>query len=146
MKIDQKEKTFAFYSNLTQERQKLVVAIAKHQSENFSASEKVKRDAVMKNDLVRLLELRKYPEAQVFWTATEASYNRRILDARKSSSAPNLAGTGSLADDSDPYGQLAEIFNDYKEFTSQNALIQYHCVNGKLHHFKILKFCITRNV
>ena len=52
------------------------------------------------------------------------------MDARKSTNAPNLSGSGSLADDADPYGSLAVIFNDYEEFTPQNALIKYHMING----------------
>ena len=83
-----------------------------------------------KNDLVRLIELKKYPSAQLFWTATETKLNRRLLDARKSTTATNLSGSGSLADSANQYGQFAVIFIDYNEFDPQNGLIKYHMVNG----------------
>ena len=42
----------------------------------------------MKNDLFRLIELKKYPSAQVFWTAAEAKLNRRLLDAKNQQVSP----------------------------------------------------------
>ncbi|KAJ1396670.1 hypothetical protein B484DRAFT_407277, partial [Ochromonadaceae sp. CCMP2298] len=78
-----------------------------------------------KDDMVRVLALRADPIAQMHWAnAAEGTKNRRELDARKSTSAPDGLG-GSLADVSDPYGSLCDIYNDYVNFQPQNQLIAH---------------------
>jgi len=65
------------------------------------------------------------------WSLSEDSASRRVLDSRKSNSAPNISGTGTLDEDFHPWPRLAERFNDYAEFTPQNRLLLYNDVNGK---------------
>jgi hypothetical protein len=84
-----------------------------------------KQAQVMKDDLARLIELFIYPAAQIHITNALGTLNRRSLDARKSTMIPDLSGQGSLADDANPWGQLASIFMDYDNFAPQNRLIQY---------------------
>jgi len=77
-----------------------------------------------KDDLARLLHLYKDPDMQIAWTQTTATMSRAQLDARHSS-APNADASGTLGDHSSPWETLAERFNDYAEFTPQNATVKY---------------------
>ena len=82
-----------------------------------------KRPKVHKNDLARLLHLRKCAEASITWGKIGSTLNRRQLDARKSDT-PDVGG-GTMALAGDFYGTLSEIYNDYENFRPQNYLIGY---------------------
>ena len=70
--------------------------------------------------------LRKEPGAITHWTTTQQiNVSRRVLDAKKSDSAPSFDGKHSLAEVQDGWERLADIFNDYKNFTPQNEMICY---------------------
>lgn len=60
----------------------------------------------------------------------ERPLTRRQLYARYADDAPNLAGTDSLASETDAWSGLAAVFNDYTVFTPQNELIKYINVQG----------------
>ncbi|KAJ1426908.1 hypothetical protein B484DRAFT_397394 [Ochromonadaceae sp. CCMP2298] len=80
---------------------------------------------IVKHDLCRMLHVRMDPSMAMAWAATRQGYkDRRVLDARHATSAPNGLG-GSLAEDADPWGRIAERFMDYAGFQPQNQLIAY---------------------
>jgi hypothetical protein len=70
-----------------------------------------------KDDIVRLLHLFKEPTAQWHWTNLYGILNRAELDARKAGSVYSEAAN--------PLNNLAEIFNNYDEFTPQNEMVEY---------------------
>jgi hypothetical protein len=121
----QQNNTVAYFLKLSIEKQSAILIIAQHESSKDTKIEQKRREAVQKDDLVRLLEMRKCPEAMMLWSQTEATLTRSALDARRSTDAPDITGRGSLADESDPYGGLAVIYNDYEGFRPQNKLIQH---------------------
>lgn len=110
----QKSKSKKCFQNLT--------VIAKDRTINQVSVEHQRRDAVTNFCLVRLIELKKFPVAQVYWTAAEAKLNRRLLGARKSVNAPNSSG-GSLLMMLTHMVNLT-LFNDYDGFNPQNGLIK----------------------
>jgi hypothetical protein len=82
---------------------------------------------VTKDDLARLIHLFKEPVAQQHWTKFNGANMSRVeLDARKSSS--------SLSEAANPLDMLAEIFNDYDEFTPQHAMLEYTSRDGGKPH------------
>jgi hypothetical protein len=70
-----------------------------------------------KDDIVRLIHLFKEPSAQRHWTNLHGIMRRAELDARKAAPA--------YAEASNPLCLLAEIFNNYDEFTPQNLMVEY---------------------
>jgi hypothetical protein len=88
-----------------------------------------------KDDLCRLLELRKDPAALPYWQQVESSLTRLQLDARHSTEAPtSSSSSSSMATDSNGFNPLAAIFNDWTSsnaFLPQNVMIRYHQVDGK---------------
>ena len=80
---------------------------------------------VSKDDLVRIVELFQWPEAQTHITNALGTMNRAELDSRKSTCAPSLSGEGSLADAGNAWRELAAIFMNYDDFCPQNRLILY---------------------
>lgn len=127
---EQKNKTLKYFKSLSEPKRSFIVEAAKLESAKDAKIEKQRKDAVSKDDLVRLLELKKLPAAQALWKQTEETMSRRVLDARKSTDAPGGTASSSLADDADPWGNLAALFNDYKGFSPQNAVIQYEEKDG----------------
>ena len=87
-------------------------------------AEKTKEPAVHKNDLVRLIHLFKDPDSAMLWTNAFGTWSRRQLDARHSDT-PNADGSGTLADETNPWPALAARFNDYDDFIPQNVMVQY---------------------
>lgn len=130
MTIEQKTKSLKYFSKLTEEKKSAVIVICQHLSRTAASVTKSRSEAVHKDDLVRLLELRKDPQCQMHWTNAEKTLKRDELDSRNSVDIPTNSGNGSAADVFDPYGVLAERFMDYSGFSVQNGLIQYHLVNG----------------
>ena len=131
MSIDQKTKTLKYFSKFTAEKKAAIIIVCQHVSRNVAAVAKSRSEAVHKDDLARLLELRKDPNCQMPWTNAEKSLKRDELDSRNSIDIPTISGTGSAADAFDPYNVLAERFMDYDSFRPQNGLIQYHYENGE---------------
>jgi hypothetical protein len=70
-----------------------------------------------KDDIARLIHLFKEPGAQVHWTNLNGILNREQLDARRS--------TGPQSEAANPLAYLAEMFNDYNNFTPQNLMVRY---------------------
>jgi hypothetical protein len=74
----------------------------------------LQKDAVVSNqtnkdDIARLIHLFKEPGAQVHWTNLNGILNREQLDARRSA--------GPQSEAANPLAYLAEMFNDYNNFT-----------------------------
>jgi hypothetical protein len=88
-------------------------------SEEEKASEEVASTAniTTKDDIARLIHLFKFPGAQVHWSNHYGVLNRVQLDARNT--------TGPASDAANPLSCLAELFNDYAEFTPQNIMVAY---------------------
>jgi hypothetical protein len=70
-----------------------------------------------KDDIARLLHLFKEPFAQRHWTNLHGILTRAELDARKTQ--------GAYAEAANSLSYLAEIFNNYDEFTPQNVMVEY---------------------
>jgi hypothetical protein len=70
-----------------------------------------------KDDIVRLIHLFKEPSVQRHWTNLHGIMKRADLDARKAPAA--------YAEGANPLSYLAEMFNDYEEFTPQNLMVEY---------------------
>jgi hypothetical protein len=121
-------KVLAFWNLLENATKQKVIRAALAVAREEVEVELQRRPPTAKGDLCRLLELRKYPDAMGFWAATETSMNRRQLDSRKSN-APGITGA-PMVEENDPWGSLANIFNDYTRFCPQNCLIQYKDVLG----------------
>lgn len=103
--------------NLAPAVQDKLKAQAVLEAAQIAADTQKRREQTSKDDLCRLAELRKFPGALAHWSRTESSLTREQLDARHSRTPSGRAGT--LADEADPYGCLAEIFNDYHSFDPQ---------------------------
>jgi hypothetical protein len=131
MSTDQKMKTLKYFSKFTAEKKAAIIIICQHVSLTAATVGKTRAEAVHKDDLVRLLELRKDPTSQMAWTNAEKTLKRDELDSRNSIDIPAISGTGSAADAFDPYSVLAERYMDYNTFCPQNGLIQYHFENGE---------------
>lgn len=131
MSIEQKNKTMKYYSKLTDAKKSAVISVCQHLSRTAATATKTRAESVHKDDLVRLLELRKDPQCQMHWTNAEKTLKRDELDSRNSVDIPTITGNGSASDAFDPYSVLAERFMDYSGFCVQNGLIQYHFVNEK---------------
>ena len=125
MNTEQRNKTALWFRNLTVPIREAIVKKAQKESLEINKVEKERRESVHKDDLCRLLELKNFPDAQMRWTSAMEPMDRRTLDARNSNVASDSSGRGFLSDDADPYGGLAEIFNNYDTFTPQNRLIKY---------------------
>lgn len=123
MTADQKSKTYAFYLKLTHGVKQAVLNQAKQATTEAAEAAKARKENTSKEDLVRLLHLRKEPCAQLAWSRTEEALARRALDARNSIDAPTASGVGSLADEADPFGELASIFNNYDAFCPCNDFV-----------------------
>jgi hypothetical protein len=76
-----------------------------------------------KDDIIHLMHLNKEPTVQRHWSNLYRVLKRAELDARK------LAGEHSEA--ANPLDCLAELFNDYKTFQPQNAMVKNISVNGQ---------------
>lgn len=69
------------------------------------------------------MHLYKEPSAQQYWTKFNgANIARSELDARKSGS--------SLSEAANPLDSLADLFNNYEDFTPQHAMLEYTCRDG----------------
>lgn len=131
MTIDQKSKTLKYFAKFTAEKKAAIIIVCQHVSLKAATAIKSRSESVHKDDLARLLQLRKDPNCQMPWTNAEKSLKRDELDSRNSTDIPTISGTGSAADAFDPYNVLAERFMDYNSFRPQNGLIQYHFENGE---------------
>lgn len=126
----QANKALQWFLRLTVQVQEELLASARNTTEDNTAVEKERAEATHKNDLVRLLELYAWVDAQILWDRTREPMDRATLDARNSDSAMNATGTATMADDADPYSALAVHFNDYTGFAMQNRVLKHHFVNG----------------
>lgn len=125
----QKNNTLAWFRNLTSETKASIIASAKLMTESSNGELKKRTEAVHKNDLVRLIELKVSPLAQLAWQKTETPYpNRLVLDSRNSTSK-GLDGV-PMWESADGWNELAVIFNDYKNFTPQHRFLLHRMVNG----------------
>lgn len=127
----QKNRTKEFLDNLNAPIKLATLHRAKAEHHKNLNAESTRNTTTHKDDMARLLELRKHPAAQMLWAAAMSPMDRLTLDARHSTSTPNWTGTGNMAEAADPYGALAVFFNDYDGFTPQNRLIQYELKDGK---------------
>ncbi len=75
----------------------------------------------MKDDIVHLMHLFKEPLAQRHWSNPFGVLKRSELDARKSN--------GQHSEAANPLDALAEIYNDYKNFQPENAMVNYVSVD-----------------
>ena len=75
-----------------------------------------------KDDIVRLMHLFKEPMAQRHWSNLFGVLKRAELDARKSN--------GQHSEAANPLDSLPEIYNDYKNFHPQNAMVNYVSVGN----------------
>ena len=124
----QKNKAVEWFRNCSVAGKQALLAKATAETEaslskNDQDIDEQKRPKVHKNDLARLLHLRKCAEASITWGKIGSTLNRRQLDARKSDT-PDVGG-GTMASAGDYYGTLSEIYNDYENFRPQNYLIGY---------------------
>lgn len=98
----------------------LVVSEAQQDTVAASQSASTRNTQTSKDDIVRLIHLFKEPSAQRHWTNLHGIMKRAELDARKSAPA--------YAEGANPLSHLAEIFNNYDEFTPQNLMVQYSSI------------------
>jgi hypothetical protein len=119
----QKASTLAFWEKLPENIKAAIITKSKADTASASAENELRRKQTSKDDLVRLLHLRKLPAAQMDWYRVENPASRRELDGRRSD-APSLSGQ-TMAEDFDSWGTLASKFMNYEEFNFQNVLIQY---------------------
>ncbi|KAJ1413442.1 hypothetical protein B484DRAFT_170388 [Ochromonadaceae sp. CCMP2298] len=131
----QKTATISFFGKLPQDKTQVLLTVVREDSTREinavadTGAAASKEPPTTKDDMVRLLSLRTDCCAQMHWAnAAEGHGSRGVTDARNSSAAPDGMG-GSMAEPADPYGSLADIFNNYVEFTPENQLIVY--VDGK---------------
>ncbi|KAJ1406436.1 hypothetical protein B484DRAFT_404135 [Ochromonadaceae sp. CCMP2298] len=110
MNISQNNIAISFFGKLPKDKCEVLLTVVREDSTRetntvlATGAAASKEPPTTKDDMVRLLSLRADPIAQMHWAnAAEGTKNRRELDARKSTSAPDRLG-GSLADVSDPYG------------------------------------------
>jgi len=108
---DQRNKTVSYFRSLSEDLQEQVIADAQQ------AVELPQNTQTTKDDIARLLHLFKEPLAQRHWTNLHRILTRAELDARKA--------TGAYAEAANPLSYLAEIFNNYDEFTPQNVMVEY---------------------
>lgn len=127
----QKNRTKEFLDNLNPPIKMATLNRARAEHLKNLNAESIRNATTHKDDMARLLELRKHPAAQMLWAAAMSPMDRLVLDARNSTNTPNWAGSGNMADAADPYGSLAVFFNDYDGFAPQNRLIQYELKDGK---------------
>lgn len=78
---------------------------------------KVRSENTNKHDRARLLHLYKDPRAQMAWTGAYNPLSRKDLD--------------SPARTSQYFDTLASMFNDYKSYTYQNAVVKYDLRTGR---------------
>ncbi|KAJ1430644.1 hypothetical protein B484DRAFT_463009 [Ochromonadaceae sp. CCMP2298] len=135
MSTGQVRTTLRFWDHLPNDKQMTILAAA-------SASTSLAVDAVTataaaatqdvptnKHDITRLLHVRMDSDTAMAWAATRQGYgDRRIMDARNSSSAPDGLG-GGLHEPGDPWYRIAERYMDYVGFQPQSDLIRY--ANGQ---------------
>jgi hypothetical protein len=103
----------------------LILETAKAEQEKVSEEAVSTAAVTTKDDIARLIHLFKFPGAQVHWTNHYGVLNRVQLDARRTA--------GAASDAANPLSCLAEIFNDYAQFTPQNEMVAYEAdpVSGK---------------
>jgi hypothetical protein len=77
---------------------------------------------MMKDDIAHLIHLFKEPAAQCHWTNLYTVLSRAKLDARKASD--------DYSEAANPLEHLAQLFNNYNEFTPQNIMVPYVSLNA----------------
>lgn len=94
-----------------------VVESAMAMSEELEQNATASAVQTNKDDIARLLHLYKEPIAQRHWTDLYSILSRPELDARKSGGEYGIAAN--------PLASLAELFNDYDNFSPQNLMVRY---------------------
>lgn len=113
MNIEQRTKTISFWNeNITDSVRSDVLSKARGKMAENVVEERQRQAHTNKHDQARLLHLRADPPAAAYWTAALREKSRVALDARND---PRT----------DPWNQLAEKFNDYKNYRYNNATVQF---------------------
>jgi hypothetical protein len=89
----QRNKVMGWFDALTHGIEEAVLIKSREETQKGVTAETPRRDTVTKDDLVRILQLRQYPDAQMMCAAAQEPMNRRVLDARKSTDTPTMTGT-----------------------------------------------------
>jgi len=122
----QKNKSMEFYKNCTEAGRTAILTQARSVTATAAESVTTKSERTHKDDIARLLCLRKDPQSQMNWSKTLSILNRPQLDRRKSDT-PSVASAGSttMGEEESPWGLLAARFNDFVDFRPQNITIKY---------------------
>jgi hypothetical protein len=117
--------TMQFWDRLPHDKQVTILATASASTTLASnavtatAAAATQDAPTTKHDIARLLHVRMDPEIAMAWAATRQGWtDRRVMDARNSSSAPDGRG-GGLDEAADPWGRIAERYMDYVGFQPQ---------------------------
>jgi hypothetical protein len=132
MNANQRKTTIEFWDKMPLDKKTLFLTLVREDTTRSAntilatAAATTNEPPTTKDDMCRVLALRSDPGAQLTWaSAQEGNTNRRILDARRSTSAPNGL-SGSLAEEADPYGTLSVQFNDYDTFLPQVSIFPFY--------------------
>ena len=131
LNADKQNKCRAFFQNLDASTKATILAkaVAATNTDKLQdaskASETVRKKPTTKDEVSRVIHLVKAPEAAVHWGRIQNPMTRRALDSRNSSDAPAAGGVQSMADESNGWIGLLEIFND-PEVKFENLAVQYH--------------------
>jgi hypothetical protein len=154
---DQKNKTLAYFQKLPQQLQGIflcsvfssycfqcqlmlfsislflgaVLNRARHQTTSSVHKDAIISNQTNKDGISHLIHLFKEPGAQVHWTNLNNILNQEQLDARRRA-GPQSEAANLLA-------ALAEMLNDYSNFTPQNLMVQYTS-SGSGHPVKVSPF------
>lgn len=107
----QKDRTYKFVFNLTKEVRDAVFQRVDDLLARHEVHENERVQMTTKDDLARILHMRRDPQLTVLWTSAFTPLDRLQLDAKSS---------GEEAFD-DPWSLLAEAFNDYERNHYDNA-------------------------
>jgi len=115
LKKEQKNNVVLWFENLSEDTKGSILEQCKAASSDDNKGEVTR---TTKDDIARLLHLNRHPAAMVHWTNTQLIMNRQQLDSRNS----NIPEAREVAN---PWECLANIFNDYVNFTPQNLMVKY---------------------
>jgi hypothetical protein len=104
---------------------------ARHQTTSSVHKDAIISNQTNKDGISHLIHLFKEPGAQVHWTNLNNILNQEQLDARRRA-GPQSEAANLLA-------ALAEMLNDYSNFTPQNLMVQYTS-SGSGHPVKVSPF------
>lgn len=108
----QKEKTVAFYRELSPNAQSKVIEMAKSLQETASQEQNSRKEVTHKNDIARILHMYTDAELQTIWTKCFQPMSRVELDSKCSGFAFE-----------DPWDQLAGEFNNYERNNYKNSCL-----------------------